>query len=425
MKRYKEYKDSGVEWIGEIPIQWKVSQYKHNIRIQNGYPFKSTLFDKSEGFPLLRIRDITSGKISTYFKGDYPSEYVVRKNDLLVGMDGDFNIRWWDNMPVLLNQRCCRIIANEGFNQRFLFYLLPFNLNIINDLTYYTTVKHLSSGDIENSYHPFPTLPEQNQIANYIDYQTQIIDQAIAKKELLIAKLKEQRQAIINEAVTKGLNPSAEMKDSGIEWLGEIPVHWEVVKFRRICKLQQGIQIPISQRYYEPIEGALEYITTKSIHNSNDQKQYVLNPQKSVVCTKDDILLGRIGNTGEVVTNVAGVFHNNFFKIVFDRVRVEKSFLVNYLSSSLIQKLIMLAAGTTTIPDLNHGDFLDLPLVMPNIEEQEIINKYIEERSIVIEKLLLEVKGSIQKLKEYRQSLISEAVTGKVDLRDWKKPNES
>ncbi|MDN3594648.1 restriction endonuclease subunit S [Zunongwangia endophytica] len=195
-------KNSGVEWIGEIPTDWTVSQYKFEAYVQNGFAFKSSLFDKNEGFPILRIRDITKGYTSTYYKGEYEDDYIVRKDDLLIGMDGDYNIRWWENGDVLLNQRCCRIIENENVSRRFLYYTLPFNLQIINDLTYYTTVKHLSSGDIYNARFPLPSFEEQTKIAEHLDHQTKLIDTIITKKQNQIDKLRHFCQSIISEAVT-------------------------------------------------------------------------------------------------------------------------------------------------------------------------------------------------------------------------------
>jgi type I restriction enzyme S subunit len=268
----------------------------------------------------------------------------------------------------------------------------------------------------------FPSKLDQTQIAAYLDYKTGLIDSIISQKEDLIKKLKEQRQAIINEAVTKGINLNVVLKDSNIEWLGQVPEHWKVMTFRRICDLQQGLQIPISERFFEEVEGALEYITTKSIHNPNDYRQYVVGAKKNVICSEDDVLLGRTGNTGEVVTGISGVFHNNFFKVDYDKNRIEKNFIVYFLKTTLIQELIMLVAGTTTIPDLNHGDFLNLPFLLPSLEEQKEILKALEAGLLVNDMSSSVTFESIQKLKEYRQSLISEAVTGKVDVRDWQAP---
>ena len=114
-------------------------------------------------------------------------------------------------------------------------------------------------------------------------------------------------------------------KDSGIEWIGEIPEHWEVMRLRRLCRLRQGLQIPISDRFDEQGPNLLPYITVKSIH-AGQFDQYIENPSDRVICYENDVLLARTGNTGEVVTNIHGVFHNNFFAIDFDNKRIDRDY---------------------------------------------------------------------------------------------------
>ncbi len=195
-------KESGVEWIGEIPSHWKVTKHKYNLSILSGFPFKSELFDKLQGFPLIRIRDITTGKLETFYKGKVLPEYIVSKGDLLVGMDGDYNIRWWESDKGLLNQRCCSIKESDTLSRRFLYYLLPIELKILNDLTYYTTVKHLSISDIYNTITILPPLAEQQQIADHLDKKTSQIDLSIQTEEKKIELLKDYRQSLISSVVT-------------------------------------------------------------------------------------------------------------------------------------------------------------------------------------------------------------------------------
>ena len=183
---------------------------------------------------------------------------------------------------------------------------------------------------------------------------------------------------------------------------------------------QQGLQIPISERFFEEVEGALEYITTKSIHNPNDYRQYVVGAKKNVICSEDDVLLGRTGNTGEVVTGISGVFHNNFFKVDYDKNRIEKNFIVYFLKT--YDSKYFLVGRKIYMPDLNHGDFLNLPFLLPSLEEQKEILKALEAGLLVNDMSSSVTFESIKKLKEYRQSLISEAVTGKIDVRDWQAP---
>lgn len=197
-----EMKDSGVEWIGRVSKGWKIVPAKFFMRVQAGYPFDSERFDNSQGIPLIRIRDITSGHTETFYNGDYPEEYVVHNNDLLVGMDGDFNVRWWQGGEAVLNQRCCRIFAQKGLILRYFYFLLPFYLKRVNELAYSTTVKHLANGDIGNADICLPPEDEQTAIAAYLDSKCAAIDAIILEKEDLIRELENYKRSLIFEAVT-------------------------------------------------------------------------------------------------------------------------------------------------------------------------------------------------------------------------------
>ena len=211
MNNFESYKDSGVEWIGEIPKNWIISRYKYEISIQNGYPFKSELFSDETGFPLIRIRDITSGKVETFYEGEPIPDYIVTQNDLLVGMDGDFNTRWWDGPESLLNQRCCRIFEGTNYHRRYLHYLIPIQLKVINNLTYFTTVKHLSSFDILDTSTIIPPLKEQKLITRYLDKKTEQIDSLIEKIQRKIELLQEYRQSLISSVVTGKIRITEDM----------------------------------------------------------------------------------------------------------------------------------------------------------------------------------------------------------------------
>lgn len=409
-KAYKTYENSGVEWIGEIPNNWIATKFKYFAIIKNGKDQKKVIADNGK-YPILG----TGGEFGR------SNKYLYNKPSVLLGRKGTIDKPQFITEPFWTVDTLFYTEIKKDVSPKFLYYVsttFPFSF-----LQESSAVPSMTQGKLNDLYIARPSFSEQTQIAAYLDYHTQRIDTLISKKETLIQKLQEQRQAIINEAATKGLNKNVAFKDSGIEWLGEIPEHWEVVKFIRFCNLQQGLQIPISQRVLDKIEGALEYITTKSIHNPDDYRQYVVGAKQSVICNEDEVLLGRTGNTGEVVTGVSGVFHNNFFKINFNQDFITKDYLVHYLNTSFIQELIGIEAGTTTIPDLNHGDFLNLPFIMPPVKEQIEIVERINSKYQIIDKSITNIQVSIQKLKAYRQSLISEAVTGKIDVRDWEQPN--
>jgi type I restriction enzyme, S subunit len=191
--------------------------------------------------------------------------------------------------------------------------------------------------------------------------------------------------------------------------LGEIPEDWEVRKFKDVSKISQGLQIAIEDRFKEQGLNRLPYITIQYINDKSDydNQYYIEDANKSVICTRDDILMTRTGNTGVVITNEYGVFHNNFFKVDYKKDILNKNFLVYYLKSNTIQRLILRYAGTTTIPDLKHGDFYKIPVIIPKIEEQQKIASIL---SSVDEQI--EITDSlIEKTKELKKGLMQRLLT--------------
>jgi len=439
MTAYPAHKASGIEWIGDIPEHWYGKKMKYIGSLYGGLSGKSGNDFKTDSelnkpfIPFTNIAnndEIDLSQLQKVIIKEDERQNKVEQEDLFFLMSSE-NFDDIGKSAVLLDSvdevylnSFCRgfRLKNKNYKAKFLNYLLKaqqYRNQIISEAKGFTRI-NLKMEKINDLIVFCPPLEEQTQIAQFLDQKTAEIDTAIADLQQLIKLLKEKRKALINEAVTKGINPKAPLKPSGIEWIGDIPEHWDNTIFKRYCHLQQGLQIPISKRLLEKVDNSYEYITTKSIHNPDDYRQYILNPKESVICFEDDIILGRTGNTGEVVTGVHGVFHNNFFKIDFNREKISKDFLVNYLKNSRLQESIMLVAGTTTIPDLNHGDFLALPLLLPPLEEQTEIVTHIEKETQRIDTEIQFSKEEINLLKEYKQALITEAVTGKIDVRNYK-----
>ena len=264
--RYPAYKPSGVEWLGEVPSEWKVTPLKSIARVINGFPFDSKLFDPNEGFPLVRIRDLNGSSPDARYKGEFVDSAAISNDDVLIGMDGDFNVgRWLGEIPALLNQRMCCVRADTPMITRYLQYVLPAPLDAINKLTYATTVKHLSSFDVMKIRVAMP--PDESciaEIVSFLDHETAKIDALIAEQQRLIELLQEKRQAVISHAVTKGLNPDAPMKDSGVEWLGEVPEHWELLQLKRLSRPGSSITYGIVQAGPH-IEEGIPYIRTSDM----------------------------------------------------------------------------------------------------------------------------------------------------------------
>lgn len=267
-----------------------------------------------------------------------------------------------------------------------------------------TSQPSLSMGNLRKVYIPSPPLPEQQKIAQILTS----VDEVIEKTQAQIDKLKDLKTAMMQELLTKGIG-HVEFKDSPV---GRIPVGWEVVTMRDICVTRQGLQIPISSRYSEPAENRFIYLTIKFINTGFNPAvaQYIENPSKRVICNEDDIILARTGATGKVVTGVSGVFHNNFFMIDYSRSKIKRSYLVQYLNSPYIQTEIKNRAGTTTIPDLNHGDFYSLPMLIPPMDEQSKIAEVL----VSNDNLILNKTKKLNALISTKKALMQDLLTGKV-----------
>ncbi|WQR93274.1 restriction endonuclease subunit S [Helicobacter pylori] len=193
-----------------------------------------------------------------------------------------------------------------------------------------------------------------------------------------------------------------------------LPKDWEIKTFRDISTINQGLQIPISQRLKAPTEHAKFYITIQALNNRKEF-EYIKTYNESVVCHKDDILMTRTGNTGMVITNIEGVFHNNFFKINFDRTLINKDFLVYFLSLEQTQKTILRKAGTSTIPDLNHNDFYSLSIPLPPLNEQIAIANILSD----VDRYLYSLDSLILKKEGVKKALSFELLSQRKRLKGF------
>ena len=422
-KRYPAYRDSGVEWLGSCPRHWCTTRIRDNVNLVNGYPFDSNLFDIGDGIPLVRIRDILNDQTGIVWTGEAVPEAAINNGDILIGMDGDFNVSWWNGGYAMLNQRvCCIRVKTNNLDQRFIFYLLHFPLKIINDLAYSTTVKHLSSFDVLKTRFARPSIEEQRAIAAFLDRETGRIDALIAKKERQIELLQEKRAALISHAVTKGLDPDAPMRDSGVEWLEEIPEHWEIMNLKRIGKVRYGLGQPPSE-----LNEGVPLIRATNINRGkiSDEGMLFINPDE-VPESRDAVL-----SEGEIIIVRSGAYTGDSAIIPFkyagaiagyDTVFTINKGINRYFAWQILSKEIQdLQFGFNKLraaqPHLNAEEINEIIIVNPLFEEQKAIAAFLDCETWRIDTLTTKVRESISKLREYRTALISAAVTGKIDVR--------
>jgi len=424
-KRYERYKDSGIEWIGEIPEHWGIIKLKFLSTIFKGKNLKELTDEwREEILPYLSMEYLrNSGDTLTLYA--YPEKNLVTVNngDILILWDGSNAGEILEGKNGILSSTMAKIVPNNIVT-RYLYWFLKGIEKFFKGNTVGMGIPHVNGEILKNHLVLLPNLEEQNSIANFLDQKTAEIDSLIADKKKLIELLQEKRQAIITEAVTKGLNPNVKMKDSGIEWIGEIPEHWEIKPLKRIFKIVNGGTPSSSEESYW--NGDITWIKPNDL--SNLTEIYIKDSERKI--TKDGLhnCSAKIVPKGSIVIStrapigyvaIAGVdlCTNQGCKSLVAINKVNPKYFY-YWISSISFYLNVLGQGTTFM-ELSNNNLSMVELLIPLLSEQEKIASFLDQKTAEIDDLIFDINTQIQKLKEYRQSLISEAVTGKIDVRDY------
>ena len=248
------------------------------------------------------------------------------------------------------NQGFKNLICSEKIYNRYLFWFLKGNTEYLNSLGRGATFKEISKKIVSDIEINVPEMNQQKKAVLNIEQLSKIIGLRKSEIDKLDALIRARFVEMFGDPVSNNKK-------------------WIMNTFGEICRVRQGLQIPISKRLINYEEGCYEYITVQYINGGKD-REYIKNPKPTVICMEDDILMARTGNTGKVITGVRGVFHNNFFKIEFDRKKYNNAFIVQYLNLDFIKADIIRRAGVSTIPDLNHGEFYKIKIFEPPIELQ-------------------------------------------------------
>jgi type I restriction enzyme S subunit len=421
---------SGIEWVGEIPEHWENRKLKWDIFYQEGPGLRTFQFTE-DGIRVICVSNITEKGIdfeTTHTrhisKEEYEEKYkhfTVNDNDILLSSSGSIGKvckYFYDGEPVILNTSTIRIHSknNKKYIEDFVKYVLISNYVQI-QLRFLMTggiVSNFGPSHLDQIFNYVPPLTEQLQIVQFLDEKTDLIDKLISTKERKITLLKEQRTSLINQVVTKGLNPNVKMKDSGIEWIGKIPEHWEIKKLKHLCEITYGISPPDTTYNdegigVELINGPVEYSETDFGYTRS--LKWTTEPKK--FCKKGSLLFclrgsttGRMNITHKDVSIGRGVCsinskRNQWFMIY-------SMFIIRIY----IQKLI----SGSTFPSVVKDDVDNYQICNPSIQEQDDIVEYLNYKTKEIDDLIHLEQKKIDLLKEYRQSLISEVVTGKIKV---------
>ncbi|WP_067623231.1 restriction endonuclease subunit S [Alicyclobacillus acidiphilus] len=439
-RRYERYKDSGVEWIGEIPLGWDLEKIKYVTRCNIQTLGEGT--DDDFCFQYIDISSVTSdGQINLGDEmafEDAPSRArrVVRENDTIVS-----TVRTYLKAVAFIPEHTNNWIASTGFAvitpqriyPKFLYYVLR-NEGFISEVSansFGVSYPAITSEQLIRLKIAYPVqINEQVEIANFLDQKTAEIDSLIADKEKLIALLEEQRQAIITETMTRGLNPDVRLKASGVEWIREIPQHWKTKKLKYVThQIIDGTHSTPDYQYdgipflrVTDITGArdreIDLENVKFI-SEEEHKQLIrrCHPQKG------DLLVSKNGTIG-IPKVVDWDFEFSIFVslclLKLNRKVITPDFGRYFFESSLVDEQIAYGGKKSTITNLHLDKIKEFVVFLPPIDEQQEIVEYLRGKMEEFNDILQSVNRQIELLKEFRQSLIFEAVTGKIDVREVK-----
>lgn len=435
VKKYDTYKDSGIEWIGKIPQEWNAIKFKYCFSIIGGNGFSETLQGNSNGeIPFCKCSDINDS--STNFVSS-ANNYVsveccndnnfnlVPENSILIAKIGEAlkkNHRKINTVPCCIDNNMEAFVLKNNVDKLYYFYVLK-----CIDMLWFDnggTIPSVNNEKLKNFKLPYINKIKQQQIADYLDKKCGEIDRVIETEKLVIEKLKEYKQSIITEAVTKGLDKSVSLKDSGIEWIGKIPQHWEIWKLSRLSK--QIIDGTHSTPTYTQ-EGIpfLRVTDISALQNINDDVDFEnvmyipINEHEELVkrCKpeKGDLLVSKNGSIGipKIINwdSPFSIFVSLCLIKVTSKVLVE--YLYYYFRSTLIWTEIAIGGKTGTITNLHLDKIKEFRIPLPNINEQKSIIEYLDKKCSEIDKAIADKEQIIEKFTEYKKSLIYECVTGK------------
>ena len=417
-------KDSGIEWIGQIPESWSVEALKRNVKIEMGQSPASECYNSDGvGFPFLQGNADFTDKFPVERMYTSAANKFSKTGDLLLSVRAPVGAVNIADKEYAIGRGLCAITGGR-ISIPFLWYAIAVLNHEFDANSTGSTFESINTEDVGNAKIMVPGEDEQRRIAEYLDVKCAEIDALVEAKEKTNALLKERRQSIIYEAVTKGLNPDAPMKDSGVEWIGEIPEHWDVVALKRVATPSTGMTpSKLNPQYWE---GDIPWFSSKDIksdylfdsedhisHQAVEECGLTVHDENSVVfCARSGILRHTFPVS---VLNCKGTI-NQDLRVLATSALIDPEYLMYYLRGMNNTIVTLYQKVGATVESIEMEWLLYLPVALPSIDEQKRIAEYVVAHCNEIDRQITANEVSVTKLKEYRQSIIYEAVTGKIEV---------
>ncbi len=434
VSRYQDYKPTGVEWIPEIPVGWEVKKLKHCFKFAvGGTPTtsKASYFEGENTWVTIadmQQRVITESKTSLSDEALFAAGMeVVPKGSLLYSFKLSVGKVAFAGKDLHTNEAIFSVLPDAGYDLTYFYFALP-ELLIHSASQNIYGAKIFNQELLKNAFIALPPLEEQEAIVSFLDDKTAQLDQLITQKQQMLALLREERAALINHAVTKGLDPQAPLRDSGVEWLGKVPAHWEGMKMKHACSLlRDGTHQPPAR-----VENGYPLLSVRNIVNGkfinlDDDSQIseadFIALENSFDVRKNDIVLAVVGATLGKVAIVEDMLPFTIQRsLAVFRPKpslIAPRYMYCLFQSDGFQELLWSNVGFSAQPGIYLGALGNFNIVFPSIGEQEMIVEHIEAHSSRIAETTDTINQEIALLQEYRAALIAEAVTGQLDVRHY------
>lgn len=410
----RKMKDSGIAWIGKIPEGWGKDRFKYSGEFAKG-KIPNKLNSEKKGVPYIGASEINSYEFKNYTEDS--SVVFCTQNDILFLWDGANAGNVATGFKGAVSSTIVKYsLYNAKTVQRYVYYLIKYAENYFKDKVNGTTIPHMNFQYIDDIPLLLPSLSTQRKIADFLDKKCAEIDKLIELQDSMIDKLKEYKQSVITQAVTKGLDPDVPMKDSGIEWIGKIPEGWEVVKNKILFKnasIKGHGEDEVLSLYRD--FGVVPKLSRDDNHNvtSLDTDSYKYVEKGDLVINKMKAWSGSLA-----ISNYSGIVSPAYYVCKLNNEKVVNRFVHYYLRNKLIVQLYKRYSAGLRIGqwDLSIEDFLSIEIAVPNKSLQQQIADYLDKKCAEIDDLIKLKEQKIEKLKEYKKSLIYEYVTGKKEV---------
>ncbi len=421
-------RNSRVDWIGEIPSAWHISKLKYLGEYINGFAFKPEDWGTT-GKPIIRIQDLTKSSDNTnYFDGTIPTKYLVNNGDILVSWAATLDAFIWNNGEGWLNQHIFKAVPNtKVISSDYFFWLIKLAMtHMNNDNKHGIVMQHVTLNVFDNFSVPLPPLSEQKIISSSLQYNCNQVDNLIANVQAQINKLKAYKQSLITEVVTKGLDPSASMKDSGVDWIGDIPYKWAMLRVKNIGETQNGIS-----KGGEFFGSGFPFVSYGDVYKNivlpnaaSGLVQTTESERETYSVKKGDIFFTRTSETIEEVgfssvcleTIEDATFAGFLIRLRPFNDAIAPEYAKYYFRGEHIRKYLVKEMNLVTRASLGQGLLKAMTVLVPPKDEQLDIARYLDEKCEYIDKLMAIKQEKIAKLEQYKKSLIYEYVTGKKEV---------